>query len=124
MFIFEKAPFAECHASTVVEHEPGKLLAAWFAGDREGAKNVQIWSSRFDGGYCWGNAFGYLEDGGDATFLKAVGKCLKSGARFALQTGIAAEAILPNLKDRIWYPIGDMLFLISNRYDATAGRFA
>ena len=49
MFIFEKAPFKECHASTVMEHEPGKLMAAWFGGDREGAKNVQIWASTFDG---------------------------------------------------------------------------
>jgi hypothetical protein len=30
-------------------------------------------------GYCWGNAFGYLEDGGDAAFLKAAAKCLKPG---------------------------------------------
>src|SRR4051794_4257377 len=49
MFIFEKAPFKSCHASTLVEHEPGKLLAAWFGGDDEGAKNVQIWASQFDG---------------------------------------------------------------------------
>jgi predicted neuraminidase len=49
MFIFEKAPFSSCHASTVVEHEPGKLMAAWFGGDREGAKNVQVWASGFDG---------------------------------------------------------------------------
>jgi predicted neuraminidase len=49
MFIFEKAPFKSCHASTVVEHEPGKLLASWFAGDAEGARNVQIWLSAFDG---------------------------------------------------------------------------
>lgn len=49
MFIFEKAPFKSCHASTLVEHEPGKLRAAWFGGDAEGAKNVQIWSSVFDG---------------------------------------------------------------------------
>lgn len=49
MFIFEKAPFKSCHASTVVEHEPGKLMAAWFGGDAEGAKNVEVWASTFDG---------------------------------------------------------------------------
>lgn len=49
MFIFEKAPFPSCHASTLVEHEPGKLLAAWFGGKDEGAKDVQIWASSFDG---------------------------------------------------------------------------
>ena len=50
MFIFEKAPFPSCHASTLVEVAPGKLLAAWFGGRDEGAKDVQIWMSRFDGG--------------------------------------------------------------------------
>ncbi len=49
MFIFEKAPFKSCHASTIVEFERGKLMAAWFGGDAEGAKNVQIWASKFDG---------------------------------------------------------------------------
>lgn len=49
MFIFEKAPFKSCHASTLVEVEAGKLIAAWFGGDDEGAKNVQIWASHFDG---------------------------------------------------------------------------
>lgn len=49
MFIFEKAPFPSCHASTLIEHEPGKLLAAWFGGKDEGAKDVQIWASTFDG---------------------------------------------------------------------------
>ena len=47
--IFEKPPTPGCHASTLVEVEKGKLLAAWFGGKDEGAKDVQIYLSRFDG---------------------------------------------------------------------------
>jgi predicted neuraminidase len=49
MFIFDKPPTPGCHASTVVELADGSLMAAWFGGKDEGAKDVQIWSARFDG---------------------------------------------------------------------------
>lgn len=49
-FIFESAPFASCHASTIVETRPGVFLASWFGGDDEGRPNVAIWGSQFENG--------------------------------------------------------------------------
>lgn len=45
-YVFEKAPFEECHAATLAENPDGTLVAAWFGGTREGNPDVAIWSSR------------------------------------------------------------------------------
>src|SRR5262249_39182997 len=48
-FIYEKAPFPSCHASTIVELPGKQLLAGWFGGTDEGEADVGIWTSRHDG---------------------------------------------------------------------------
>lgn len=48
-FIYETAPFPECHASTIVETSQG-LVAAWFGGQYEKAKDVGIWFARMENG--------------------------------------------------------------------------
>jgi len=47
-FLYEKAPFPECHASTIAETKTG-LVAAWFGGTAEKHPDVGIWISRHDG---------------------------------------------------------------------------
>lgn len=47
-FLFEDAPFASCHASTIAESQ-GSLVASWFGGTAEENPDVGIWVSRQEG---------------------------------------------------------------------------
>lgn len=48
-FIYEKAPFPSCHASTIAESSRG-LICAWFGGTHEKHPDVGIWVSRWEQG--------------------------------------------------------------------------
>jgi predicted neuraminidase len=48
-FVFEHVSFLAAHASTIAETESG-LIAAWFAGTREGHGDVGIWAARQEDG--------------------------------------------------------------------------
>src|SRR5262249_5753181 len=80
------------------------------------------WPNRFDGAFCFGNSFGYLDDEGNLAFLRAVASSLKPGVRFVLETPMVLESLLTHLKDRPWFTAGDIHLLVNNSYDPARGR--
>lgn len=49
IYPLDDRPVPRCHASTVVQRRNGNLMAAWFGGSGEGAKDTGILVSRHDG---------------------------------------------------------------------------
>ncbi|RYG79107.1 sialidase, partial [bacterium] len=45
-YVFRRAPFRQCHASTIVQTRAGTLVTAWFGGTKEGDPDVDIYVSR------------------------------------------------------------------------------
>jgi SAM-dependent methyltransferase len=80
------------------------------------------WQARFDGAFCVGNSFGYLDDEGNAAYLRAVHAALKPGARFVLETPMVLENLLRHLSDRPWWRVSDMYLLVANEYDPARER--
>jgi SAM-dependent methyltransferase len=94
------------------------LAVRWVRGDMRSLS----WSTEFDGAYCFGNSFAYLNWEEARQFLAAVARGLKPGARFVVETGMAAESILPSLAQTRWFRLGDILMLSENRYYPAQGR--
>ncbi|MBI1940859.1 MAG: class I SAM-dependent methyltransferase [Acidobacteria bacterium] len=96
-----------------------KLQGRW---ERRDMRDLP-WAGEFDGAFCFGNSFGYLDDEGNAAFLKAVHRALKPGARFIVDASTCAEIILPIYEERSWQQVGDILFLEQNHYDHLLSRY-
>jgi len=90
----------------------GRFPVQWRHGDMRDLP----WESEYDAACCFGNSFGYLEPEGMRVFVSSLARTLKPGARFALDTGMTAESILPNLLEKQWARLDDILFLEENRY--------
>jgi SAM-dependent methyltransferase len=80
------------------------------------------WRGRFDGAYCVGNSFGYLDDEGNEAFLRSVAASLRPGGGFVLETPMIAESAWLTVKDRSWWKVDDILLLVVNRFDHARGR--
>ena len=70
----------------------------------------------FDGAYCMGNSFGYVDYEGMAQFVRNVSEALKPGARFVINSGLLAESILVHFPTTGQYILGDLTMDISNTY--------
>jgi SAM-dependent methyltransferase len=80
------------------------------------------WRERFDGAFCVGNSFGYLDDEGNAAFLRATRAALKPGGRFVLETPMVLENCMKHLDPRGWWKAGDVYLLADNQYDPATAR--
>ena len=80
------------------------------------------WSGEFDGAFCFGNSFGYLDDQANADFLKAISQTLKPGRRFILDAPAVAECILPTFQASRSIELAGIKVYIEHRYDHEQGR--
>ena len=80
------------------------------------------WSGDFDGAFCFGNSFGYLDDEANADFLEAVSATLKPGGRFILDAPAIAECMLPTFQPSRSIELAGIKVDIEHRYDHEQGR--
>ncbi len=72
--------------------------------------------SIYDGAYCFGNSFGFMEYGDMEKFLSGVARALKAGGRFIVNTGMAAESVLPDFEEQSCHEVSDIILTIKERY--------
>jgi len=70
----------------------------------------------YDGAYCFGNSFGFMKYTDMEKFLSGVARSLKPGARFIINTGMAAESILPDFEEQSSHQVGDISMTVKERY--------
>jgi SAM-dependent methyltransferase len=105
-------------AAFLEEARRSAAAARWIGGDMR----CLGFEAEFDGAWCFGNSFGYLDAEEAAQFLAGIAGSLHPRARFAVDTGMTAESILPTLARNRWYRFGDLLMLSRNWYHAAESR--
>jgi len=80
------------------------------------------WQMSFEGAFCFGNSFGYLDDEGNAEFLDSVYRVLSPGGRFVLDASSVAENVLPRIQEHTEMRVGSILFIEDNHYDHALSR--
>lgn len=79
-------------------------------------------ANAFDGAFCFGNSFPYLDRPGVTEFLATIGRAIRPGSRLVIDTGCAAESILPTLLPQRWHRFDDIIVMSKASYIASASR--
>jgi cyclopropane fatty-acyl-phospholipid synthase-like methyltransferase len=93
------------------------ITPKFILGDKRAIKGTHV----YDGAYCFGNSFGFLNYEDMEQFLNGVARALKTGARFIVETGMAAESFLPDFEEQTCHQIGDITVTTKERYNAVEG---
>jgi len=79
-------------------------------------------SDAFEGAFCFGNSFPYLDRTAAVTFLRALHSALRPAGRLVIDTGCDAESILPTLLPQRWHRFDDIIVMSKASYIAAASR--
>ena len=90
----------------------GSASVEFILGDMRNIEGLGV----YDGAFCFGNSFGFLEYADMEKFLAGVARALKPGARFIINTGMAAESVLPDFEEQSCHEMGDIVMTIKERY--------
>jgi len=85
-------------------------------------RDPNLGADSFDGAFCFGNSFPYLDRTGVNAFLAALSRAIRAGGRLVIDTGCAAESILPTLLPQRWHRFDDIIVMSKASYIASASR--
>jgi ubiquinone/menaquinone biosynthesis C-methylase UbiE len=108
--------------SPLTNDEVARAFSVWATGETP-APQFMIGDMRhiegdaiYDGGYCFGNSFGFLAYADMESFLGGVARALKPGSRFVIETGMAAESIITKFEAESSHQIEDIRLTIKEQY--------
>jgi cyclopropane fatty-acyl-phospholipid synthase-like methyltransferase len=104
-------------ARALARNTDGTPVSQFILGDMRTIEG----EATYDGAYCFGNSFGFLAYADMEKFLDGVARALKPGARFIIETGMAAESAIPKFAELASHQIEDILLTIKEQYLATEG---
>ena len=87
--------FAVAAVEPLAASAPPRVTAR--LGDMRDLAAVLPEPTTFDGAWCMGNSFGYLDAAATDRFLAGVAQVLRPSAHFLIDVATAAESILPHL---------------------------